>query len=148
MNNEKLQEAINDGDISQVREIIGSACYLDRSFSNGVFDKLVQYASQQINFMDDELVGDLISTTKETYTDEDYSDAVFELKNNFCKSRINDVKTIGNALYGSNEFKRSSEIGKDSVNSQCPNLECRPALVLAAIGIVLIIVALVLTKVL
>lgn len=34
------------------------------------------------------------------YTDEYYRDAIFELTENFCDERIEDVKTIGRTLYG------------------------------------------------
>ena len=53
----------------------------------------------------------LVSDEKSEYTAEDFSEAVFLLKENFCKERINDVKKIGKALYGNN--KNTVKIDKE-----------------------------------
>ena len=50
--------------------------------------------------MDKEVKGSLISEGKTTYSEDDFADAVFLLKENFCKERIADVKKIGRAVYG------------------------------------------------
>lgn len=94
---EAIENGIKNNDISALREAIGSICYTSRDFSSGEFDEAIKYVeSKGIKLKDDMLMGDTtISSIKE-----DFADAVFELKNNFCDERINDVKIIGKKLYG------------------------------------------------
>lgn len=51
-----------------------------------------------IAIKDPSLVGDLISTQKTQFANEDLTRAIFKLKRNFCDERIEDVKVIGTAL--------------------------------------------------
>lgn len=99
---EAIENGIKNNDISALREAIGSICYTSRDFSSGEFDEAIKYVeSKGIKLKDDMLMGNTtISSIKEDFTDEDFADAVFELKNNFCDERINDVKIIGKKLYG------------------------------------------------
>lgn len=101
---ESIEKGIKEKDIKGLRESVGSICYVDRDFSDGEFDQVLSYIeSKNINIKDDKLVGNLISSQKSTYNDEDFARAVFELKKNFCDERINDVKKIGKDLYSSKE---------------------------------------------
>ena len=90
------------------------------------------------------------------YTDEDFAKAIFQLKKNFCDERINDVKTIGEKLYGKNKSKPSKTIQKtESVKVEVhnnnekagmdPNLKSHqqkvnPVVVLGLVAVVVIIV--------
>ncbi|MCD7828643.1 MAG: hypothetical protein LUG85_08960 [Clostridiales bacterium] len=104
---EAIENGIKNNDVRALREAIGSICYTSRDFSSGEFDEAIKYVeSHGIKLKDSELVGEpLISSRKSTFTDDDFADAVFELKNNFCDERIKDVKTIGKKLYGTTPKK-------------------------------------------
>ena len=96
---ETIDEAILNKDIPTLRESIGNLCYLSRDFSDPEFDEVIEYViSKGIDLKDSELKGDLVSVGKDSYTNEDFSKAVYWLKENFCDERIEDVKKIGKAL--------------------------------------------------
>lgn len=97
-----IENGIARNDIKALREAIGSICYTNRDFSNGEFFEVVSYVeSKGIQLKDAELIGTpTISSQKNEFTDEDFAKAVFVLKKNFCDERIDDVKTIGEKLYG------------------------------------------------
>ena len=97
---EAIERGILQNDVKGLRESIGNICYICRDFSDGEFDEVVKYVIERgIDLMDDTLVGELVSTGKDTYTDENFARAIFELKKNFCQERIADVKKIGKTLY-------------------------------------------------
>lgn len=97
---DSIEKAILENDIERLREGIGSICYVDGAFSTGEFDEVVNYVLQKgIRLKDSELKGKLVSDKKSNYTEDDFVNAVFELKNNFCDERIRDVKKIGRSLY-------------------------------------------------
>ena len=109
-----IENGIRDNDIEGLREAIGSICYTCRDFSNGEFDEAVEYVLDKgVALMDPCLDGELVSP-KEEYTDEDFALAVFELKRNFCPERIEDVKTVGRALYQGESFSEGEEISEDN----------------------------------
>ena len=111
---EAIENGIKTGDVEALREAVGSICYTCRSFSNGEFDEVVEYViSSGVQLFDVELVGELVSTDKESFTDEDFAKAVFELKQNFTKERIEDVKSIGRALY-----KDEADTDSESVDGE------------------------------
>ena len=100
---EAIENGIRERDVEALREAIGGLCYACPDFSDGEFDEVVAYVTtQEIPLLDPALDGELIGTDKESFTDEDFARAVFELKRNFCEERIADVKAIGMALYGEN----------------------------------------------
>lgn len=102
---EAIEQGIARKDIRALREAIGTICYLNRDFSSGEFDEAVRYVeSKGIRLKDDRLIGDPpVSSQKSLFTDDDFGTAVFELKENFCDERIEDVKKIGKALYSVKE---------------------------------------------
>lgn len=83
-----------------LRESLGNLIYVDRSLKT--FDKALKDVQSKINIMEDYNNKPLISEQKklEDMTDSDFSAAIYWLKENFCKERINDVKKIGKYLYG------------------------------------------------
>ena len=98
-----IEKGIEKGDVQALREAIGSICYTSRDFSSWEFDEDIKYVeSKGIKIKDNRLIGSsTITSQKSTFTDDDFADAIFELKENFCDERIEDVKTIGKKLYGS-----------------------------------------------
>lgn len=102
---EAIEQGIARRDIRALREAIGTICYLNRDFSSGEFDEAVRYVeSKGIQLKDDGLIGELpVSSQKSSFTEDDFGAAVFELKENFCNERIEDVKKIGKALYSVKE---------------------------------------------
>lgn len=96
-----IENEISIDDISALHEAVGNICYTCKDFSNGEFDDAVNYFNIKVpNFIDKHLVGNLISSEKTNYSEDDFADAIFMLKKNFCKERIADVKKIGRAVYG------------------------------------------------
>ena len=104
----EIERCIREKDIKNLRGAIAVTAFVDRTFATGEFEKTLKYAeSKGIKVKEDKLIGELISTTKDPseYTQDDFSTAVFELKENFCDERIEDVKKIGRTLYGTKEQK-------------------------------------------
>lgn len=101
---EAIEQGIITRDVVSLRDSIGSICYTCRDFSDGEFDRIVEYVeSKGIELKDSTLAdGPTISSQKSEFTDDDFSRAIFELKRNFCDERIDDVKKIGRALYKNN----------------------------------------------
>lgn len=139
---ESIEKGIMENDVASLRESVGSICYTCRDFSNGEFDEAVAYVmSKGIKLLDDALVGTLVSAGKDSYTDADFARAVFELKRNFCKERIEDVKRIGIALYRKHE---NNEIPPAQENDARPKEQRHQAemikMGLVAIGLAIIAV--------
>lgn len=144
---ESIERGILQNDVKALRESIGSICYTCRDFSNGEFDEVVKYVLEKgIKLMDDTLVGELVSSGKATYTDEDFARAIFELKKNFCKERIADVKKIGTTLYRKKEEPKSQTVGTSpNVQShQAPNNAKLKVAGLVAAGLAVVAVAVIL----
>lgn len=157
-----IEDAIAQKDIEALREAVGSICYASRDFSSGEFDQVVNYIeSKGIRLKDDSLIGPpTISSQKDTFDEEDFTIAVFELKNNFCDERIQDVRTIGQALYGSDSQKESLSkdtfLGKHTQTNKNeqkenkvldPNLQSHPhkiakALVMCVVAVIILMVIL------
>ena len=114
---EAIERGILEKDLEALRESVGSLCYTCRNFKNGEFDEVVEYViSRGIPLIDPELSGELVSAGKESFTDADFARAVFELKENFCKERIADVKKIGEALYPNDHEAAEDGIGDGAVH--------------------------------
>ncbi len=100
MDYEIINKGIAENDVALLRDAIGSLCYTSRNFASGEFDDAVNLVlSKGIKLKDEALVGELVSAGKTTFTKEDFTRAVFELKKNFCDERIADVKMIGKLVY-------------------------------------------------
>ena len=100
MDYEVINKGIAEKDVALLRDAIGNLCYTSRNFSSGEFDEAINLVlSKGIKLKDEALVGELVSAGKTTFTKEDFTRAVFELKNNFCDERIADVKMIGKSVY-------------------------------------------------
>jgi hypothetical protein len=143
---ESIEKGIMENDVESLRESVGSICYTCRDFSNGEFDEVVAYVmSKGIKLLDDALVGTLVSAGKDSYTDADFARAVFELKRNFCKERIENVKRIGIALYRKQE---NNEIPPAQENDARPKEQRHQAemikMGLVAIGLAVLVIAAVL----
>lgn len=158
---ESIEAGIANNDIAALREAVGSLCYTDRDFSDGEFDEAVKYVEGRgIKLREDTLSGPpTISSQKTEFTDDDFADAVFELKENFCDERIADVKNIGRVLYGketrqdpcntgSNQSGKRTDNTHSSVEKRAdPNLGSRShkrviALVVCVAAVILIIILL------
>ena len=105
-----IENGIAQNDVKALREAIGSICYTNRDFSNGEFFEAIKHVeSKGIQLKDAGLVGNpTISSQRSEFTDEDFAKAIFELKRNFCDERIQDVKTIGEKLYGKKDVASKS----------------------------------------
>lgn len=154
---EAIEKRIENQDIEGLRRAVGSICYTSRDFSSGEFLEAIKYIeSRGIALKVDGLVGDLVSKEKSSFTDEDFGQAVFELGENFCEERIQDVMKIGKALYGtkmSEEKEQMDLSGKVKRDEHKENLQTdrerspkeesrqgRNMGILAAIAIVIILI--------
>lgn len=119
---EIIEKGIETKDIALLREAIGNICYTCSDFSDGDFDRTVEYVeSKIIGLKDEKLMGNpTISSRKSEFTDDDFSRAIFELKRNFCDERIDDVKKIGRALHkdNSNSVVETEEIQNNKSENQ------------------------------
>jgi hypothetical protein len=76
--------------------------YRDRNFSMGDFDKAVKYAVSKVGHeniykpFDDKY--EMVTNINDA-TEQDFGDAIYHTKMNFCTERINNVKAIGKKLY-------------------------------------------------
>ena len=97
---EAVENGIANKDIDGLKETLGTMCYCDRDFSRNMLEDNIKYVeSKGIKILEDELSGELVSDKKSNYDDKDFARAVFELKKNFCRERIEDVRKISKALY-------------------------------------------------
>ena len=78
---------------------------MDENFEKGYFWNSVKYVENNIesskrNQLFEPYDGEpLISASKDKFTEEDFVNAIVELKGNFCRKRVEDVKKIGKTLH-------------------------------------------------
>ena len=161
---EAIENGIANNDVKALREAIGSICYTNRDFSNGEFFEAIKYVEAKgIQLKDAELVGrPTISSQKCEFTDEDFAKAVFELKKNFCDARIDDVKKIGEKLYGNKSMDEKSGTSEQRIpeqkvsssekrvgtspNQQSHQLDKKIAMAIGVVAIIVIIVVITLVN--
>ena len=103
--NALIKECINNRDLKGLRGALTTIIYRDRNFSTGDFDNSVDYTINKCQIKEvyqpfdkmEPLFNDSIKSRM--FTEENFGDAIYELKVNFCKERIDDVKIIGKELY-------------------------------------------------
>lgn len=114
-----LDADIEKNDVGTLRERIGNICYTSRDFSSGDFDAAIKYVESKGIKLGEPYNGnpELILNKKKLSecTEDDFRDAVFELKENFCTERINEVKKIGKYMFGpGGKAKNNDDKKKDS----------------------------------
>lgn len=103
--NKLILECIEKKNIKGLRATVTGILVRDRNASTGDFEKNVNYIINECGitelFEDFDGNKPLISESvrDRKLTDEDFSDAIYYLKNNFCSERIDDVINIGRELY-------------------------------------------------
>lgn len=103
--NKLIKECIEKKDINRLRGTVTGILVRDRNASTGDFENNINYIIDECGITElfenfdstKPLVSDSVKDRR--LTDEDFSDAVYYLKNNFCKERIDDVIKIGRELY-------------------------------------------------
>ncbi|MBR1444347.1 MAG: hypothetical protein IJ583_12550 [Firmicutes bacterium] len=108
--NEKIIQCIHSNDLKGLREHIGMMAYTDRAFLHGEFEKAIMYVIKICGVRDlfEPFCSDPPMRTSypdKNYNKEDFTKAVYELKKNFCKERIQDVKIIGRYVYYSTQIE-------------------------------------------
>ncbi|PRR82000.1 hypothetical protein [Clostridium vincentii] len=103
--NNLVKECINNKDIKGLKGALVGIILSDRNFSKGYFDNTVSYiidncGSDMIyeKFDGEDILSVNIKNSK--ITEDDFAEAVYNLKDNFCQERINDVKAISKEIYG------------------------------------------------
>lgn len=103
--NKLIKECIEKNDITRLRGTLTGIVVRDRNFSTGDFENNINYIvnEQGIKELFEEfddskpLVSSIVKERE--LSDEDFSDAIYYLKNNFCSERIEDIKKIAEILY-------------------------------------------------
>ena len=142
-----IEQGIAKKDVCGLREAIGNICYLCRDFSDGEFESAIAYVQERgIALYDSILQGELISSGKDTFTEEDFVSAVFELKQNFCKERVADVIKIGKTLYkkdkASSAHSREGGTSPNEPSHRTQKNGNRKAVSLVALGVVILLAVL------
>lgn len=94
-----------EGNIIAIRSSLITAIHMDENFEKGYFWNSVKYVENNIesskrNQLFEPYDGEpLISASKDKFTEEDFVNAIVELKGNFCRKRVEDVKKIGKTLH-------------------------------------------------
>ncbi len=137
---ESIEKGIENRDIEGLREALGSICYTNRrSFKEDLLAQIKYVEEKGIKIKEDILDGKLVSEGKSIFTEDDFGDAVFELKSNFCDERIADVIKIAEIVYGDKETVVAKDIVKKSENSN-PNQRSHQEKKLLAVGLILVAV--------
>lgn len=103
--NSLIKECIENNDIKGLRVALATIIYGDRDFNKGEFENSLNYVVNDCGikevFEEFDSKTPLVSKSVggRSFTEEDFADAVYELKINFCEERIKDVKEISRALY-------------------------------------------------
>lgn len=104
--NRLVQECIENSDVRGLKGALVGIIFSDRSFKSGDFDNTLSYIKNKTNinimerFDNGELLSNKINSGK--VTEDDFEEAVYNLKVNFCEERIKDVKKLAKVLYGKN----------------------------------------------
>ena len=109
MNNFKvnsfIKECIDNNDVEGIRVALTTIIYGDRNFSKGEFENSLNYVVNTCGireiFEELDTTAPLIcnSVKGRNFNEDDFAEAVYELKVNFCRERIEDVKAISKVLY-------------------------------------------------
>ena len=105
--NRLVQECIEKSDIRGLKGAFVGIIFSDRGFKSGDFDNTLSYIKSKTNinimeiFDNGELLSNKINSGK--VTEDDFGEAVYNLKVNFCEERIKDVKKLAKVLYGKND---------------------------------------------
>lgn len=101
-----VKDSIEERDIIGLKGAFVAIIFSDRSFSSGNFDNTLEYVVSETDLKIFESFdgGELLSKkiNSGNITEDDFEEAVYNLKVNFCKKRIEDVKKLGEFLYGKN----------------------------------------------
>ena len=139
----ELEKAIDSKDLNCVRNLLGTMVYSCRDFSDGEFDRAVIHAEKELLIrgihLKEGLKGTILTLGKEKglLSDDDFSDSVFELKENFCDERIDEVKRIGRLLYGKS---KTSDLSPNMSGHQQEKTISKPLIAVAAILLVALVV--------
>lgn len=104
--NRLVQECIERSDIRGLKGAFVGIIFSDRSFKSGDFENTLSYIKTKTNmnimerFDGGELLSNKINSGK--VTEDEFEEAVYNLKVNFCEERIKDVKKLAKVLYGKN----------------------------------------------
>ena len=97
-----ISNVAKNKDIKGIRRVLVIAIQNDQNFEKGYFDINLNYALKHVSethLFESYDKKPLISNSKKEFNRDDYINAIYELKNNFCKERIADVKKIGQYVY-------------------------------------------------
>lgn len=108
--NRLVEEYLNKNDIKSVRDAIGTIIYTDMAFKTPDFQDEVDYVVKERGIKElmqefnpvPQLKSELIKEGV-NISDDDFAVSIANLKRNFCKERIEDVKKIGRHLYGATQ---------------------------------------------
>lgn len=127
--NKEMQDQIDKGSVSGIKTCLIGIIFSDRTLSNNKFEEAIAYIKKEdnIRLMENYDGGALVKHIKEysQSNTEDFKEAVFLLKNNFCEERIEELKNIANVVYPSEKIiKNETEKNYDyKISTQNKNHE-------------------------
>ena len=124
--NELVKECMNNNDIVGLKGALIAIIFSDKQFKTDDFDNTLEVLKLNgINIYEKYDGKELISKTKQSFTNQDYRNSIFDLEKNFCIERINEVKNISKSIYGnvvknsvSNNIRKEVTPAKKKKSSQ------------------------------
>lgn len=147
ISNKLVKDCIERKDIIGLKGAFVAIIFSDRNFSSGNFDSTLKYVVSETDlkifesFDGSQLLSEKIKSGN--VTEDDFEEAVYDLKINFCMERINDVKKLGEFLYGKNmktQITMSCDVDGGEGEGK-KNYGCQQKKVLVAAGIAVAAIA-------
>lgn len=101
---QSINKDISEGNIGLAKKKIGNLAITCKTFTKeneAQFMSVINAVKQNGSVFENLKGAALISSTKTSFTANDFDDAVYALKENLCEDRVKDVIKIGKAVYGS-----------------------------------------------
>lgn len=96
-----LKDDIQRDDIKSLRRKLIIIIQNDQDFSKGYFETACRYINKEDKIYEklDKNVPLILNNKKDNFTKDDFIDAIYNLKQNFSRERVQEVKKIGKVIY-------------------------------------------------
>lgn len=117
---QSINKDISEGNIGLAKKKIGNLAITCKTFTKeneAQFMSVINAVKQNSSVFENLKGAALISSTKTSFTANDFDDAVYALKENLCEERVKDVIKIGKAVYGSTVKEEARPVQKINVHT-------------------------------
>lgn len=117
---QSINKDISEGNIGLAKKKIGNLAITCKTFTKeneAQFMSVINAVKQNSSVFENLKGAALISSTKTSFTANDFDDAVYALKENLCEERVKDVIKIGKAVYGSTAKEEARPVQKINVHT-------------------------------